>query len=151
MRKLIVDFEMDKKGNEKKEQISQMLEDFFSSSKIPRNMDTEGMLKYLLQPQSVNRMIIASDFGLPVLTFVVNDLEKMYGNCANAPLNHNGQYQNAVHRQNIGRMTKYIMREFGYEPIDGKLSERARLPKFSGTKYFSTSAVYAKSSKYTNE
>lgn len=144
MRKIVVEYDKDNKGNGTKKQIDQIIKDFFSSSRIQRNTDTEGMLKYLLQPKSVDRMMTASDFGLPVLTFVVGDLEKMFGNCANAPLNHYGQYQNAVNRQNVGRMAKYIMREFGYEPIDGKLSERARLPKFSGSEYFSTSAVYVK-------
>lgn len=128
------------------QQILQIINNFFSQSAIHRNTDTEKMLDFLLQPESVERMIIASEFELPALTFVVKDLEKKFGQCANAPLDHNGQHQNAVHRQNIGRMVKYVMREFGYEPIDGKLSERARLPKFSGSKYFSTSAVYVKSS-----
>lgn len=131
-------------GQNTNQQILQIINNFFSQSAIHRNADTEKMLDFLLQPESVEKMIIASEFELPALTFVVEDLEKIFGQCTNAPLDHNGQHQNAVHRQNIGRMVKYVMREFGYEPIDGKLSERARLPKFSGSKYFSTSAVYAK-------
>lgn len=131
-------------GQNTKQQISQIVNNFFSSSKIHRNVDTEKMMNYLLQPESINKMMIASEFELPALTFIVADLEKKFKDCDNAPLNHKGQYQNAVHRQNIGRMIKYIMREFGYKPIDGKISDRARLPKFSGSKYFSTSTVYAK-------
>ena len=131
-------------GQNTDQQISQIVNDFFSSSKIHRNVDTEKMLIYLLQPEAINKMMIASEFELPALTFIVADLEKKFKDCKNAPLNHEGQYQNALHRQNIGRMIKYIMREFGYVPIDGKINERARLPKFSGSKYFSTSAVYAK-------
>ncbi len=134
-------------GQNTSQQILQIVNDFFSSSKIKRNNDTEKMLEYLLQPKSVYRMIVASDFELPALTFVVKELEEEFNDCANAPLNHKGQYQNAVNRQNIGRMVKYIMREFGYVPIDGKRSERARLPKFSGSEFFSTSAVYAKKIK----
>lgn len=131
-------------GQNTNQQITQMINNFFASSKIQRNNDTEEMLKFLLQPKSIDRMMIASDFELPALTFVVKDLEKKFKDCNNAPLNHKGQHQNAVNRQNIGRMVKYIMQEFGYVPIDGKLSERARLPKFSGSECFSTSAVYAK-------
>lgn len=144
MREIQIDYVVSH-GQNTNQQILQIINNFFSQSAIPRNSDTEKMLNFLLQPESIERMIIASEFELPALTFVVEDLEKNFGQCTNAPLDHNGQHQNAVHRQNIGRMVKYVMREFGYEPIDGKLSERARLPKFSGSKYFSTSAVYAKS------
>jgi hypothetical protein len=127
-----------------KNQISDLISDFFSSSRIPRNVDTEGMLTDLLQPVYVERMITASEFELPALTFVAAELEKKYGKCANAPLSHDDKNQNAVHRQNIGRMVRYVMDVFGYEPVDGKKSERARLPKFSKNEHFSTSAVYAR-------
>lgn len=143
MRKIKIEYEI-YQGQNSYQQISQIINTFFTSSKISRNVDTENMLNFLLQPGSVEKMIIASEFELPALTFIVKDLESQFGHCSNAPLDHHGQYQNAVHRQNIGRMIKYIMGEFGYGPIDGKLSERARLPKFSGSKWFSTSAVYAK-------
>lgn len=131
-------------GQNTNQQIAKLVNDFFTSSKIQRNSDTEKMLEFLLQPKSVDRMMVASDFELPALTFVVKELEEKFKDCNNAPLNHKGQHQNAVNRQNIGRMVKYIMQEFGYVPIDGKLSERARLPKFAGSECFSTSAVYAK-------
>ena len=36
------------------------------------------------------------------------------------------------------------MERYGYEPIDGGLSERARIPAIADTKYFSTSAIYKK-------
>ena len=49
-----------------------------------------------------------------------------------------GSNKNAVARQNIGRMIKHIMKYFGYLPVDGGLSERARIPVSAG----STCAVY---------
>lgn len=45
---------------------------------------------------------------------------------------------------NVGRMIKFIMAQYGYAPIDGGLSERARIPAVSGTEYFSTSGIYKK-------
>ena len=140
-------------GKENKEEIGQCIDKkiidgicdgFWNISKIAPNNEVKAIFKFLVSPESVYKMMMASDFGLPSLTFVVKDLEELSEKFTDAPLNHNGQYQNAVNRQNVGRMVKYIMREFGYEPIVGKLNERARLPKFSGSKYFSTSAVYAK-------
>lgn len=125
-------------------EIMKICDSFWATSKINPSSDAKEMFKFLISPDSVYKMMMASDFGLPALTFVAKDLENQFKNCSDAPLHHRGQYQNAVHRQNIGRMIKYIMEKFGYIPIDGKLSERARLPKFSESECFSTSAVYAK-------
>ncbi len=52
--------------------------------------------------------------------------------------------KNAVYRQNVGRIIKIIMSEYGFTPVDGGLSDRARIPAVSGARHFSTSAVYAK-------
>lgn len=121
--------------------------DFFKQSRIDKNSDTIAIMNYLSTVDSINRMIVASDLGLPAITPVVAELEKQFGNCSNSPLNHQGINQNAVNRQNVGRMIKYIMRQVGYIPIDGGLSERARIPKFAGSRYFSTAAVYGKARK----
>jgi len=95
-------------------------------------------------PESVNKMIIASEMGLPAITPIVKELEKRFENSKLSPLHHEGKNQNAVHRQNVGRMIKFVMAQFGYIPVDGGLSERARIPKFAESKHFSTAAIYAK-------
>jgi hypothetical protein len=41
-------------------------------------------------------------------------------------------------------MTKFVMSQFGYVPVDGGLNERARIPKYAQSKHFSTAAVYQK-------
>lgn len=116
---------------------------FFSKSKIG-NLDTKEMMEFLSSPESVNKMIVASDMKLPALSPVVKELETRFGNCKEAPLNHDGPNHNAKNRQNVGRMVKFIMAQYGYVPTDGGLSENARIPKNAGSKYFSTGAVYEK-------
>ena len=118
--------------------------DFFAQSTIDPNADNQAIMDFLSSADSVNRMIVASDIGLPAITPVVAELERRFEDCNNSPLNHEGKNQNAVNRQNVGRMIKYILRQFNYVPIDGKLSERARIPKYAKSKYFSTAAVYGK-------
>ncbi len=117
---------------------------FFSNSKINPTQDAIDIMDFLTSADSVDRMLIMADLGLPSLSGVVSELEAKFGNSKDFPLNHKGPGQNATNRQNIGRMIKFIMREFGYSPVDGGHSDRARLRDFANSKYFSTAAVYAK-------
>lgn len=118
-------------------------DEYFVRSSID-NVDTRAIMDFLSTPESVNKMIIASEMGLPAITPVVKELEKRFGNAGLSPLHHQGKNQNAVHRQNVGRMIKFVMAQFGYIPVDGGSSERARIPKFAQSKHFSTAAVYGK-------
>ncbi|MEA5135570.1 MAG: hypothetical protein VB035_05465 [Candidatus Fimivivens sp.] len=117
---------------------------FFSNSKIDPSHDAINIMEFLTSAEAVDRMLIMADLGLPSLSGVVSELEVRFGDSKDFPLNHTGEGQNATNRQNIGRMIKFIMREFGYSPVEGGLSERARLRDFANSQYFSTSAVYAK-------
>lgn len=118
-------------------------DEYFVGSSID-NIDTRAIMDFLSLPESVNKMIIASEMGLPAITPIVKELENRFENSGLSPLHHDGKNQNAVHRQNVGRMIKFVMAQFGYIPIDGGLSERARIPKFAQSKHFSTAAIYAK-------
>lgn len=118
-------------------------DEYFVGSSIENN-DTRAIMDFLSLPESVNKMIVASEMGLPALTPIVKELEDMSRNFILSPLHHQGKNQNAVHRQNVGRMIKFVMAQFGYIPIDGGLSERARIPKFAQSEYFSTAAIYGK-------
>lgn len=118
--------------------------DFFKKSKIEKNKTTIDIMDFLSSAESVNKMIIASEMGLPVITPIVKELEERFGDSADFPLNHDAENHNATNRQNIGRMIKFIMKYFGYIPVDGGLSERARVPQFAESKYFSTSGIYTK-------
>ena len=115
--------------------------DYFIKSSIDNN-DTRAIMDFISSAQSVNKMIVASEMGIPAITPIVKELESKFANSYLSPLHHNGKNQNAVHRQNVGRMIKFVMAQFGYVPVDGGLSERARIPKFANSQYFSTAAVY---------
>ena len=127
-------------------------DDYFVGSSID-NSDTRAIMNFLSSAQSVNKMIVASEMGIPAITPIVKELEIRFANSKLSPLHHNGKNQNAVHRQNVGRMMKFVMAQYGYVPVDGGLSERARIPKFANSQYFSTSAIYEKktSVKYSIE
>lgn len=127
-----------------------MKDDYFKGSSI-ENSDTIKMMEFLSSAESVNQMLVASELKLPAITPIVGELERRFGNCTLAPLNHEGKNQNAVHRQNVGRMVKFIMSQFGYVPVAGGLNERARIPKSANSQFFSTAAVYEKlkDAKYT--
>lgn len=118
-------------------------DEYFVGSSID-NVDTRAIMDFLSLPESVNKMIIASEMGLPAITPIVKELEDRFENSGLSPLHHQGKNQNAVHRQNVGRMIKFVMTQFGYVPVDGGLSERARIPKFAQSKHFSTAAIYEK-------
>lgn len=126
----------------KEAEMNIIVTEFFKRSKIQQTADTKAVMEFLTTPESINKMILMAELGLPSLNGVVAELEEKFGNSETFPLNHEGEGQNVTNRQNVGRMVKYIMREFGYYPVDGGLSERARLRDFANSKYFSTAAVY---------
>jgi hypothetical protein len=104
----------------------------------------EEVMDYLVDPATVFKMIIASEMELPVLTLIAKDLEKKFDENSNFPVVVTDDNQNTTARQNVGRMIKFIMAQYGYTPVDGGLSERARIPAILGSKYFSTSGIYKK-------
>lgn len=105
----------------------------------------EEVMDYLVNPAIINKMIIASEMDLPVLTLIAKDLENKFDKNSNFPVVVTEGSKNALGRQNVGRMIKFIMAKYGYTPVDGGLSsERARIPAVSGTEYFSTSGIYKK-------
>lgn len=122
--------------------------DFMNKTKMidvqGKQFGVEEMMDYLVNPTIINMMIIASELELPVLTLIARDLEKQFDENSNFPVVVTNENKNTTARQNVGRMIKYIMRQYGYTPIDGGLSDRARIPAISGSKFFSTSGIYKK-------
>lgn len=123
-------------------------EDFLAKTKMldvhEKKDGVKEVMDYLIDPAIIYRMIIASEMELPVLTLIARDLERKFNKNSNFPVVVTDNSKNATARQNIGRMIKFIMSQFGYTPIDGGLSERARIPAVSCAEYFSTSAIYKK-------
>lgn len=121
-------------------------QEFFSSSSIEKNADTVAIMDFLSSPESVNKMIVLADLGLPSLAGVVKELEDRFADCALFPLHHHAPNSNAPNRRNIGWMVRFIMREYGYTPVMKGIdaSGNTRIGKFSGSKYFGNAAVYAR-------
>lgn len=126
-----------------------ILTEFFNSSSIPRNADTEAIMDFLSSPESVNKMLVLAGLGLPSLSAVVQELENKFGGCPLFPLNHNAPNYNAPNRRNIGWMVKFILREYGYTP-KASGSDVMRIGAFSGAKFFGSAAVYEKSNPNPN-
>ena len=95
----------------------------------------DEVMDYLVDPAIIVKMIIASQMELPVLTLIAKDLENKFDKISNFPVVTTDDNKNATFRQNVGRMIKFIMAQYGYTPIDGGLSERARIPAVSGSGY----------------
>lgn len=123
-------------------------EDFLKKTKMRDVNDektgVEEVMDFLVKPESVYKMIIASEMGLPVLTLIGGELERKFDAQSNFPVVYLGNDKNPTARQNVGRMVKVVMSQYGYTPVDGGLSEQARIPAVSGTDYFSTSGIYKK-------
>ncbi len=121
---------------------------FFEDSSIDRNADTIAVMDFLASPQSVNKMIIATEKRSPALAGVVEELENRFADCEKFPLNHEGEGKNAKNRRNVGWMVRYIMREYGYTPLAD--SERTRIGSNSGSRFFGNAAVYEKTEDNPN-
>lgn len=116
---------------------------------LDKNGEKKGvkdMIEYLSSPAVLNKMMIATELGLPVLTLVANDLERRFDENSNFPVVKVGEEYNSTNRQNIGRATKFLMQKMGCHPIAGKLDPQCRIPAAMKAEHFSTSAVYVKDS-----
>lgn len=125
--------------------------DFIGKTKMidinGNKIGVEEMVDFLLRPDVIYRMVLASKLELPVLTLIAKELEEKFNQKSLFPVViTNGNY-NATNKQNVGRIIRHIMKYYGYYPIDGGFSERTRLPAIASSKYFSTSAIYEKSHK----
>lgn len=109
---------------------------------IGKNEDIEAIIEFIAAPGSVDRMITATMAGKPALAGIVKELEQRFGDCKGMPLNHAAPDKNAPNRRNIGWIVKYVMAEYGYVPLPN--SERTRIGVDSGSKYFTSAAVYKK-------
>lgn len=98
---------------------------------------------YMFRADMIYRMKLASDMGLPVLTLIARELEEKFDENSSFPVTATKNDPNALYRQNVGRIAKFIMDKLGYV----QAARSVRLPAVSKSRYFSTSAVYEKKKK----
>lgn len=118
---------------------------FFETSVIEKNKDSIEIMDFLASPDCVSKMMSSIDSRNPALAGVVEELENRFADCEGFSLNHNSPDKSAKNRRNIGWMVKYILREFGYTPTE--YSDRTRIGKNSGSKYFGNASLYEQTNK----
>ena len=121
---------------------------FFESSSIVKNKDSIAIMDFLSDPVNVNKMIESANSRNPALAGVVEELEKKFAYSDGFPLHFDAPDKNAKNRRNIGWMVRYILREFGYTPIEK--SDRTRIGKNSGSKFFGNASLYEKTNDESN-
>ena len=118
----------------------------FKTHMLDKNGEKKGIQQiadYMFRADMIYRMKLASDMGLPVLTLIARELEEKLDENSSFPVTATKNNPNALYRQNVGRIAKFIMDKLGYVPATGSV----RLPAVSKSRYFSTSAVYKKQEK----
>lgn len=108
-----------------------------TNTKLSDNPGAKEVFDFLADPLNTYSLILFSELGLPAISGIVSKLEETFGDNSTFPLS---KFEN---RQIVGRMVKYILSFYGYEPVAGGLNEQARLRHFSKARYFKTAAVYA--------
>ncbi|MCM1315147.1 MAG: hypothetical protein NC205_08585 [Prevotella sp.] len=111
-----------------------------TSTKLINNTDAKAIFDFLCIPENIHNMIVVSELGLPAISGIVKELEVKFEN-ATAFL-----MDDAKNRQTVGKMVKYILGEFGYEPV----VRRTQLRDFTGAKLFKTASVYAQNKHKKN-
>lgn len=102
------------------------------------NTDAQNVFNYLSQPENIYNMIVFSNVNLPAISGIVHSLENIFATTTDFPLT------NPTNRQTVGRMVKFIMEHFGYEPIASGLDKDSKLRDFSNAQYFKRPSVYSK-------
>lgn len=108
------------------------------------NSDAQAVFDSLCKPENIYNMISFTNLKLPAISGIAKNLESSFAHAPQFPLT---DHKN---RQIVGRMVKFILGHFGYEPLVGGLDERARLRNFSEAKLFKTASVYELKKTPTN-
>lgn len=116
--------------------------EIWEKTTIVKNKDTKAIISFISSRASAKKMIAASEEKKPALAGIVRELEERFADCEGFPLNHDAKDKNAPNRRNIGWIVRYVMASYGYVPISN--SDRTRIGVDSGSKYFSSAAVYVK-------
>lgn len=111
------------------------------NKKLLTNPDASKLFDYLCTGETIANLMAFTSVGLPAISGIASYLESIYDN------NTTFSMENPHNRQLVGKMVKFILGFFGFEPEVNGLEERAQLRNFSNTHLFKTAAIYHK----TNE
>lgn len=123
--------------------MNQIAENYLQKTSLESsNEDLKKIVQFLSKPETVNKMIVVSELGLPAITAIVQELESDYADLPAFELNLNKK-ENAANRRTVGWIIKYIMKQYGMFPMEVE-SSRMRLRKFSKNRYFLSGSIYSK-------
>ena len=103
---------------ERELEMQKITQKFIENTSIDTNEDVIRVFEFIASPDSVQKMITSTENGKPALAGIVHELEERYADCEGFPLNHEGPDKNVKNRRNVGWMIMFVMREYGYTPID---------------------------------
>lgn len=98
--------------------MQEITQKFIENTSIDTNEDVIRVFEFIASTGSVQKMIASTENGKPALAGIVHELEERYADCEGFPLNHEGPDKNVKNRRNVGWMIMFVMREYGYTPID---------------------------------
>lgn len=84
----------------------------FKTHMLDKNGEKTGVdqiADYMFRADMIYRMKLASDMGLPVLTLIARELEEKFDENSSFPVTATKNDPNALYRQNVGRIAKFIM------------------------------------------
>lgn len=102
------------------------------------NRDARRVFDALCHPEAIHSMMVFSKVGLPAFSGIAKELERDFADAPQFPLKEN------ANRQIAGKMAKFVLGHFGYEPIQGNAKKNVKLREFSQAEHFKQSAIYAK-------
>ena len=88
----------------------------FKTHMLDKNGEKTGVdqiADYMFRADMIYRMKLASDMGLPVLTLIARELEEKFDENSSFPVTATKKDPNALSRQNVGRIAKFISRRRG--------------------------------------
>lgn len=110
-------------------------EDFLTQNpkynKYSDNPVAKEIFTFMNELENINSMIIASTQDKPALSFIISNVENLYGNQKLFDLSDD------FTKQAVGTMAKTILKPFGYEPFRQK-----RLSSKDSSKFFTSASVY---------
>lgn len=105
------------------------------------NTDAMRVFDFFCQPEVVHSMIVFSEVGLPAFSGIAKELERDFADAPLFPL------RKLPNRQIVGKMAKFVLGHFGYEPIAEGVKKNTKLREFSQAKLFGQSAIYTKTGR----